>query len=285
MKLNKHLYLVIVLVTFLFVFASAQTANTYLHFENKALSFDYPAGWEISEADPKQPQTIILTRKDSAARIVANLEEHDLGTCDFRAERERIAAARLATVAAEISADGQKSAASTTAQLGDAEVAGTQLQGVVNGRRVTAGVYATRLKHRFLSLAYIRAADDKLSTAAWNAVRTSLKVEPLVLAVKPVTAEISQQSITSGVLNGRALLLPKPEYSRTARSAHASGTVAVQVIIDEAGDVIAAHAVSGNPLLQPASVAAARGAKFSPTKLCGEPTRVTGLIAYNFVRR
>jgi protein TonB len=89
--------------------------------------------------------------------------------------------------------------------------------------------------------------------------------------------------ISGGVLNGKAISLPKPTYPPIARQAHASGTVVVQVTIDENGSVISAHAVSGHPLLQAVAVAAARGARFSPTKLSGQPVKVTGVITYNFV--
>jgi protein TonB len=89
--------------------------------------------------------------------------------------------------------------------------------------------------------------------------------------------------ISGGVLNGKAISLPKPAYPAIARQAHASGTVVVQVTIDENGSVISAHAVSGHPLLQAVAVAAARGARFSPTKLSGQPVKVTGVITYNFV--
>lgn len=89
--------------------------------------------------------------------------------------------------------------------------------------------------------------------------------------------------ISGGVLNGKALSLPKPAYPPIAKAAHASGTVTVQVTIDENGSVISAHALSGHPLLQAVAVAAARGAKFSPTKLSGQPVKVTGVITYNFV--
>lgn len=89
--------------------------------------------------------------------------------------------------------------------------------------------------------------------------------------------------ISGGVLNGRAISLPKPAYPPIARQAHASGTVVVQVTIDENGGVISAHAISGHPLLQAVAVAAARGARFSPTKLSGQPVKVTGVITYNFV--
>jgi len=89
--------------------------------------------------------------------------------------------------------------------------------------------------------------------------------------------------ISGGVLNGKAISLPKPAYPPIAKAAHAAGTVVVQVLIDENGNVVSAHAVSGHPLLQGAAVGAARQAKFSPTKLSGQPVKVTGVIQYNFV--
>jgi protein TonB len=89
--------------------------------------------------------------------------------------------------------------------------------------------------------------------------------------------------ISGGVLNGKAISLPKPSYPPIARQAHASGQVVVQVTIDENGNVISARAVSGHPLLQAAAVAAAHGARFSPTKLSGQPVKVTGVITYNFM--
>ena len=89
--------------------------------------------------------------------------------------------------------------------------------------------------------------------------------------------------ISGGVLNGKAISLPKPAYPAIARAARASGTVVVQVLIDENGNVVSASAVSGHPLLQAVAVGAARQARFSPTKLSGQPVKVTGVIQYNFV--
>jgi len=89
--------------------------------------------------------------------------------------------------------------------------------------------------------------------------------------------------ISGGVLNGKALYLPRPDYPAEAQAAKASGTVVIQVTIDEQGAVVSAHAVSGHPLLQAACVSAARQARFSPTTLMGEPVKVTGVITYNFV--
>ncbi|MEK6337436.1 MAG: energy transducer TonB [Acidobacteriota bacterium] len=88
--------------------------------------------------------------------------------------------------------------------------------------------------------------------------------------------------ISGGVLNGRATSLPQPPYPPVAKAARASGTVTVQVTIDEEGKVISAHAVSGHPLLQAAAVAAAKQARFPPTKLSGQPVKVMGVVIYNF---
>jgi TonB family protein len=91
------------------------------------------------------------------------------------------------------------------------------------------------------------------------------------------------QQIMGGVLNGKAISLPKPKFPPAARAVGASGAVSVQVLIDENGDVVSAAAVSGHPLLRAASVEAAREAKFSPTQLSGQPVKVAGVITYNFV--
>ena len=99
----------------------------------------------------------------------------------------------------------------------------------------------------------------------------------------PVTERQNPKIISGGVLNGKAISKPQPVYPAVARAANASGTVVVQVTIDEEGNVISARAVSGHPLLQSAAVSAARQAKFTPTKLSGQPVKVTGVLSYNFV--
>lgn len=98
----------------------------------------------------------------------------------------------------------------------------------------------------------------------------------------PPKKEVPKQ-ISGGVLNGKAISLPKPPYPPAAKAVRAAGSVSVQVLIDENGNVVSASAVSGHPLLRGAAVAAARGAKFSPTKLSGQPVKVSGVITYNFV--
>ena len=89
--------------------------------------------------------------------------------------------------------------------------------------------------------------------------------------------------IIGGVLNGKAISKPQPAYPPLAVAAQAKGVVNVQVTVDENGDVISAQALSGHPLLRQATVAAARRARFAPTRLSGEFVKVSGVLSYNFV--
>ena len=105
-----------------------------------------------------------------------------------------------------------------------------------------------------------------------------------VVAVKVVDeSDAKGEDVKGSVLNGKALDLPKPEYTVLAKRAHAQGTVTVQVVIDETGTVVSAHAINGHPLLYATSVQAAKGARFTPTTLEGQPVCVAGVITYNFV--
>jgi protein TonB len=138
----------------------------------------------------------------------------------------------------------------------------------------------TQLGNENTSSAAPMPAGPGVGTVVAAPTKVAIADDPPPPEVKPTPP---RAPISGGVLNGKAISLPKPSYPPIARAAHASGTVAVQVTIDENGNVISAHAVSGHPLLQAVAVAAARGAKFSPTKLSGQPVKVTGVITYNFV--
>lgn len=93
-----------------------------------------------------------------------------------------------------------------------------------------------------------------------------------------------KDSIKGGVINGKAISLPKPQYPGSARSLGASGTVSVKVVIDEQGNVTSAKAFCGDRIFFPVTEAAARQARFSTTSLSGVPVKVSGIITYNFVR-
>jgi TonB family protein len=139
----------------------------------------------------------------------------------------------------------------------------------------------------FYHVAIISGEGDK-STATYVWVSATdgqiLKTEKEERREKEESSTEPEQraAISGGVLNGKATSLPPPVYPAIAKQAHASGAVTVEVTIGENGNVVAAHAVSGHPLLQAAAVAAARQASFAPTRLSGEPVKVAGVLIYNF---
>jgi TonB family protein len=91
--------------------------------------------------------------------------------------------------------------------------------------------------------------------------------------------------ISGGILNGKAISKPAPAYPEEAKAQGVSGVVTVEVVIDEDGRVEFARGVSGHPLLQEAAVNAARQARFSPTRLSGQPVKVIGILTYNFAAK
>jgi len=118
------------------------------------------------------------------------------------------------------------------------------------------------------------------------------------VSAQPVRAE---QAVEAGMLNGRAVNFPKPQYPESARLAHIGGIVAVKVIVDGSGAVISATAdiydqhqrtnadgtkaepVALDQSLRDAAEAAARQAIFPPFFLKGRPANISGHLMYNFV--
>lgn len=97
------------------------------------------------------------------------------------------------------------------------------------------------------------------------------------ISASPAAEEIKPMNL--GVLNGRAITLIKSEYQS---STGATGTVNVQVIIDENGNVTSAEAVTGDARLRQSAETAAKVSKFRPEIISGHPVKFTGIIIYTF---
>jgi TonB family protein len=87
---------------------------------------------------------------------------------------------------------------------------------------------------------------------------------------------------SGGVLAGSATNRVEPAYPPLAKAARISGSVVVEIMIDQEGYVASARALSGHPLLKDAAVSAVKEWRFTPTKLGGEAVNVVGTITFNF---
>ena len=86
----------------------------------------------------------------------------------------------------------------------------------------------------------------------------------------------------AGVMATSAIRRVEPEYPAQAKADKISGTVVVEITIDEAGNVMSARAISGHPLLKDAAIDAARQWQFSTTTISGKPVKVVGTLTFNF---
>jgi periplasmic protein TonB len=80
----------------------------------------------------------------------------------------------------------------------------------------------------------------------------------------------------------RQIYSVQPEYPPLARQAHVSGTVIVDAVIDEHGNVVQARTLSGHPLLIQAALKAVLQWKYMPTLLNGTPVAVEMEVTVHF---
>jgi protein TonB len=97
-----------------------------------------------------------------------------------------------------------------------------------------------------------------------------------------------QQPARKIVRVGSSLKAPRqtfsvqPEYPTLARQTRIWGTVVVDAVIDEHGNVVQARAVNGHPLLIPAALRAVLQWKYEPTLLNGTPVAVEMQVTVHF---
>jgi TonB family protein len=171
-------------------------------------------------------------------------------------------------------------------------------QGYVIGLSVTAAVLAKQLGLTGLAVAHKEDAERLLATVKDAGVYFPAMSEEERKLYRSIGSDVGggtplssageddsepKAQVSGGVLDGRAISKPAPQYPQ--EPLRVAGEVRVRVVIDETGRVISAKAVSGHPLLQAAAVAAARKAVFAPTLLSGKPVKVTGVLTYRFESR
>jgi len=276
------------IISILSVSTYAQSAGTELnHFAAEWISFDYPSGYSVTEESTPETQQFVIKRKGTSVRLTIVVTQRAVLRNELPAAIENFTEPLLKQVAVTLgSSKSSSERTSFQTQIGTKQAEGVRLRSTRSETK-TGEVIWVRWKLRLIALVFVRAdADKSVGAELWQTVSSSLRVEaPVLTAVATGTEPTENDKIEGGVLNGKALALPQPAYPPLARAAHISGTVSVQVLIDEQGNVTSAHAVDGHPLLQSVCVAAARQARFSPTLLEGEPVKVTGVIRYNFIAR
>jgi TonB family protein len=255
-------------------------------YSKDGLAFDHPAGWALADTSNTELQRVVLTRA-GASNIIMVFAQRELITAaaQLYASRNGVTMPYVTNIAHKLGLDGPPPPSEAQCvSVGGRNAVGFRMGGILEGEPTTAEVYTVVLGQRLLHLVHVRADKDEAAGAAtWKTLLDTLRVEGP--AEPSPEADRIAQIVAGGVLNGRAVKKPAPEYPPIARGARASGTVVVQIVVDEKGEVASAQAVSGHTLLHAPSVEAARKAKFTPTTLCGSPVKVSGIVTYNYVLR
>lgn len=103
---------------------------------------------------------------------------------------------------------------------------------------------------------------------------------PVVTPPPPAVPRIVR--VGGNVKPPRQLYAPPPAYPAVAKAARIQGTVLIDAIIDEQGNVVRAHAVSGPELLFTAALQAISKWRYEPTLLNGVPVSVEMHVEISF---
>jgi len=121
-----------------------------------------------------------------------------------------------------------------------------------------------------------------------SAALPSIESSPANVAPPPPPPPPQQSAPQGPVMVGGDVKPPKTvsavpvEYPEIARQAGVQGSVVVRIVIDKAGNVTDARALSGPALLRDAAVRALRQRKYAPSKLNGNPISVVMLVTIQF---
>lgn len=88
--------------------------------------------------------------------------------------------------------------------------------------------------------------------------------------------------VNIGSLIEQATQRVNPSYPVFAKTAHVTGIVRVDLVIDEKGSVVSAQSSTGPSMLRQAAIDASKRWKFRPAIRDGKPVSVSGFLNFNF---
>lgn len=209
-----------------------------------------------------------------------NSEAKTLSGADFVLSEEARAAGIDGTITINFTVDKSGAAKNINILAGPAWPCGSSSKGIDKVRDAVKANLAAAKFSPAMKDGKPANADLQAQFAIGDAYRKTIKKK---VAEEAAPNSPAPKLIDAGVLTGKAISLPRPDYPSSARASRASGPVPVQVLFDEQGKVILAGAIGGHLLLQESARTSACKARFEPVLLSNTPVKVSGVIVYNFV--
>lgn len=252
-------------------------------FEKDGLKFFYPSDWELKDKSSKEVVHLLLSKKNTSNLIVIFSSSGAEITKKGLTQVQDNNFIKLVDTIEKSLSEANKTARQEYScfKLRETNIPGIKFEGMYKGQVGLGELYDFSIKKYPLTLAYLRnKSDDAEGNIVWSSLINSIsfKNSQEITSEKVFDEEIADRAI----LNGKALLLPKPPYPKEARDNNADGKLKVAVTVDEKGDVISAEVISGHPLLKDAVLLSARNAKFKPLFNCSKAIKFKGLLVYVF---
>src|SRR5690242_17968272 len=216
---------VAIIISLLSLGVYAQTPEPELnHFTAPGISFDYPAGYSVADESTAESQNLVLTRKGSSVQLTIVAQRRVVLRAELPAALDDFKEPIIKNVETTLGWPNSAERTPIQSQLGSEQADGVRVLSS-RSRNKTGDVIWLRSNSRLVALSFVRSnADETAEAPLWETVRSSLRVPtPVITGTTTEGVGPTKGAITGGVLNGKALELPKPAYPEIAKKAHASG--------------------------------------------------------------
>ena len=158
--------------------AGAQNPNSK-HFDKDGLSFDYPIDWQLSDQSTGQMQFVELTKGDLVIRVRSPREWLKTPEKETHA-RKLIQDQYVDNFASQLEQAGMRPTRSTVStQIAGADADGARVRALLDGQPGGMDSYYRVISDRLVGLSIIGSEKEiGKSAAAWDMIRSSIKVEP-----------------------------------------------------------------------------------------------------------
>jgi len=156
----------------------AQNPNSK-QFDKDGLSFDYPIDWQLSDQSTGQMQFVELTKGDLVIRVRSPREWLKTPEKETHA-RKLIQDQYVDSFASQLEQAGMRPTRSTVStQIAGADAEGARVRALLDGQPGGMDSYYRVISDRLVGLSIIGSEKEiGKSAAAWDMIRSSIKVEP-----------------------------------------------------------------------------------------------------------
>ncbi len=173
------------------------TAPAVNHFAKEGLSFDYPAGWQVSDQSTPQMQQIQIGRGDGYAELRVRAPREWLKNPDKEAQAKKIIQDKYVDGFVDtLQQNGLRpTRANASTEISGGPADGVKIRAVLDREPGGLDSFYRIVSDRFVNLSQLGSEREiAKSAAAWDMIRNTIKVAPAPQAKpSPTPAPVKQK--------------------------------------------------------------------------------------------